>query len=184
MSSSQASSSQITTLSQPLGSKAYKPWQKEEVERLVGWVEEHVDLIQGKPSEWTRRAKEEVFSSSLDDHISANKIRDKVRNMRAVYNKAKQMQLQSGWGLTEEDVEQSVHDRLEKICQFFWRLDGIWGQKPNTTPLSPFDSLAPDRKIYVGNLCEDLHAGLSVVVSWIRLSVGNLFIYAKFCTDH
>ena len=138
MSSSQAPESQITTLSRPSSSKAYKPWQKDEVERLVGWIEEHVDLLQGKPSGWTRQAKEEAFSSSRDDHISANKIRDKVRNLQVVYNKAKQLQLRSGWGLTEEDVEQPVHDRLEKICRFFWRLDGIWGQKPQA-----LDSEAP-----------------------------------------
>ena len=77
----------------------------------------------GKPSEWTNRAKEEAFS--LDNHISTTKIRDEARNMRMAYNRAKQRQLQSGWGLTEEDVEQSIHDRLDKICQFFWRLDRI-----------------------------------------------------------
>ena len=98
--------------------------------------------MQGMPSEWIKRTKEEVFS--LDNHISTTKIRDKARNMRTAYNRAKQMQLQSGWRLTVEDVEQSIHDRLEKICQFFWRLDRIWGQKPNTTPLSQFDSLAPE----------------------------------------
>ena len=137
---SQAFKSQ-TTLSQHSSPKAYNPWQKEDIERLIGWIEDHVNLMQGKPSEWTKRAKE-VFS--LDNHISTTKIRDKARNMRTAYNRAKQMQLQSGWRLTVEDVEQSIHDRLEKICQFFWRLDRIWGQKPNTTPLSQFDSLAPE----------------------------------------
>ena len=142
MSSSQASGPQTTTLSQPSSSKAYKPWQKEEVERLIGWIEEHVDQMQGKRNEWAKQAKEEVFSTPLDDHITAKKIQDKARNMRTAYNKAKQMQLRSGWGLTEEDVEPSICDRLGKVCQFFWRLDGIWGQKPSTTPLSHFDSLA------------------------------------------
>ena len=57
--------SQITTLSRPSGSKAaYKPWQKEEVERPIGWIEEYVDLMHGKRSEWAERA-EGVFSASL-----------------------------------------------------------------------------------------------------------------------
>lgn len=140
MSSSQDQASQIPTLSQR--SKAYKPWQKEEVERLIGWLEGHVDLTEGKQSEWTKRAKEEVFS--LDDHISTDKIRYKTRNLQTAYNKANRMRLQLGWGLglAEEDVEQSIRGRLEKTCQFFWRLDGIWGRKQNTTQ---FDSLqAPD----------------------------------------
>ena len=105
MSSSQASELQATTLSQPLGSKAYKPWPKEEVERLIDWIEEHVDLMQGKRSGWAKQAREEAFSTSTDDHIGVKNIQDKARNTRTAYNKAEQMQLRSGWGLTEEDVE-------------------------------------------------------------------------------
>ena len=97
MSPSQVSELQITTLSQPLGSRAYKPWQKEEVERLIGWIEEHVDQMQGKRNEWAKQAKEEVFSTSLDDHISAKKIQDKARDMRTAYKKVKQMKLRSAW---------------------------------------------------------------------------------------
>ena len=74
MSSSQASELQTTTLSQPSGSRAYRPWQKEELERLVGWIEEHADLMQGKRKDWSKQAKEEVFSTSLDYHISLKKI--------------------------------------------------------------------------------------------------------------
>ena len=54
------------------------------------------------------------------------------------------MQLRSGWRPSKEDVEASICDRLEKVCQFFWRLDGIWSQKANTTPVSRVDSLASD----------------------------------------
>ena len=62
-----------------------------------------------------RQAKEEVFPTS-PDHISTKKIQDKARNMRMAYNKAKQMQLRSGWRLAEDDVEPSIWDRLEKFC--------------------------------------------------------------------
>ena len=68
-----ASEPQTTTLSQHSGSKVYKPWQKEEVERPIGWIEEHVDLMQGKRSEWAERA-EGVFSASLGGRISARGI--------------------------------------------------------------------------------------------------------------
>ena len=44
----QASESQIAGLSQPSGFKAYRPRQREEVERPIGWIEEqYVDLTQG-----------------------------------------------------------------------------------------------------------------------------------------
>lgn len=90
MSSFQASASQSTTIpSPPLGRKAYKPWKKKEIERLVGWVEDHVDLTHGKPSESTPRVAEEVFSSSLDNHITANKIRNKAWHLQTACNKAK-----------------------------------------------------------------------------------------------
>ena len=49
----------------------------------------------------------------------------------------------------------------------------IWSGMDSDTERGGYGAGLLIAKIYVGNLCEDLHAGLSVVVSWIRLSVGN-----------
>ena len=69
----------------------HKPWQKEEAESLT----------QGKQSEGERGGP---FSTSAD------RIRDRARNVRAACGRVGPKQLRSGWGLTEG------HDGLEKIC--------------------------------------------------------------------
>ena len=51
--------------------------------------------MQGKRNEWAKQSKEEVFSTSLDNHISAKKTQHKARNMRMACNKVKKMQLPS-----------------------------------------------------------------------------------------
>ena len=70
-------------LSQPSGSRAFKSWQKEEAEPLVGSIKERADLMPGRPKDCPKQTKEEVFSTSLDDHFSGKKIQEKVRNRRA-----------------------------------------------------------------------------------------------------
>ena len=98
-----ASSSKTTTTATPnvtpqasesqhSGPKAYRPWQKEGVERLIGWIEDYVDLAKDKPSEWAKRAQEEVISP--DDHISPTKIQIKARNMRRAYDTTEQSRLE------------------------------------------------------------------------------------------
>ena len=48
----------------------------------------------------------------------------------------KVMQEQSGWGVKPTDNHESVNDKLEEKCTFFWRLEEIWGSGPNATMLS------------------------------------------------
>jgi len=36
-------------------------WTREEVERLVRWMEENQELLKGKQSEWHKRVKVQVF---------------------------------------------------------------------------------------------------------------------------
>ena len=37
------------------------PWSKDEIDRLVGWMEENRDNLKGKQSNWHKDVKEEVF---------------------------------------------------------------------------------------------------------------------------
>ena len=59
------------------------------------------------------------------------RIRDKVQNMKQAWKRAANMRDQSGWGLSADDH----YGKLEKTCQFFYRLDNIWGTRVNVTPL-------------------------------------------------
>lgn len=113
------------------------PWQKSEIEGLISWMEENPEQLHGKQSRWYRDVKDEVFYN--DEHITVKKINDKASNMKKASKEAKASQGDSGWGLREED-ERNIQKKLEKKCQFFSRLDGIWGSRPNVRIITRVDS--------------------------------------------
>ena len=67
-----------------------QPWDKEEVEHLVGWMEENPDHLRGKQLAWYKLVKEEVFSE--EEHITLKKISEKVNNMKKRWKQAKSIQ--------------------------------------------------------------------------------------------
>ena len=70
-------------------------------------MEENHERLRGKPADWINRVKEEVFSEN--NHITAQKVRDKYGNLKKAWKDAKKMQEQSGFGLREEDCERSIN---------------------------------------------------------------------------
>jgi hypothetical protein len=105
----------------------------------------------GPSTHWTRKVKEAVFAD--DEHIDVKKI--KTKNMRKGWKAAKEMQEQSGFGLRENECTSSINGRiiqlfanfeasaanlallevLNKKCRYFWRLDEIFGTRPNNNPV-------------------------------------------------
>ena len=104
---------------------------KEEVERLVAWMEENRQDLKGKQIAWHKDVKDQVFAD--DEHIMVKKITEKANNMKRRWKEAKTMLELSGWGVRLEDNEQSINDVLDRKCAFFWRLDEIWGTCPNAS---------------------------------------------------
>ena len=109
--------------------RSFITWTRDEVVRLVGWMEEHQELLRGKQSAWFKDIKDQEFAD--EEHITVKKITDKVQNMKKAWRVAKAMQERSGWGLTMEENSTSINHALEKKCAFFWRLEEIWGTRPN-----------------------------------------------------
>jgi len=107
------------------------PWSKSESERLVAWMEENQEELRGKQITWHKLVKEQVFPS--EEHITIRRITDKATNMKRSWKEARAMQQRSGWGVRAEDNETSINEALERRCLFFWRLDEIWGSRPNVT---------------------------------------------------
>lgn len=114
--------------------------------------------LRGSTALWTARAKEAIFANNED--IDAKKIKSKYHNMRNSWKAAKIMQEQSGFGLKEDDCSSSVNGRssgslkiakpaanpalsevLNRKCRFFWRLDEIFGTRPNNNPIVTVDTL-------------------------------------------
>ena len=57
-------------------------WTKEEVEKLIGWMEDNQQHLQGKQMAWYKLVKEEVFAGDDHMHIMVKKIADKVFNIK------------------------------------------------------------------------------------------------------
>ncbi|KAF8417647.1 hypothetical protein EV426DRAFT_709654 [Tirmania nivea] len=49
--------------------KTYMAWSKDDVERLVGWMEENQEALRGQQKKWHKDIKEEVFA---DEGITIN----------------------------------------------------------------------------------------------------------------
>jgi len=58
------------------------------------------------------------------------------------YKASKRDTLKTGWGLTEDDVAAgitTISQKLEKLCQFYSKLDILFGERQNVNPSSVFD---------------------------------------------
>ena len=108
-------------------------WTREEAEKLIGWMEDNQQHLRGKQMAWYKLVKEEVFAGDDYMHITVKKIADKVFNIKRSWKEAKAMQEQSGWGAKPEENETSINEVLERKCPFFWRLEEVWGTRPNAT---------------------------------------------------
>ena len=111
-------------------------WTKVEVKLLVGWMEEHEDLLQGKKHIWHQEVHIQVFSDY--EHITVKKIKEKANNMKRSWQAARAMADNSGWGVENQD--ESIQEVLERKCPFYARLDRLWGSHPNTTAIHESES--------------------------------------------
>ncbi|KAF8427469.1 hypothetical protein EV426DRAFT_699301 [Tirmania nivea] len=63
----------ITNMSNPNSEeKTYKACSKEEVEKLIGWMEENQEALRGLQRKWHKDVKEEVFADN--ENITVNRI--------------------------------------------------------------------------------------------------------------
>jgi len=112
------------------------------MERLVCWMEENQQSLRGKQTVWYKDVKEQVFGDNED--ITVKRVGEKVQNMKNAWRNARKLQEQSGGGVRAEDNAPTFNALLETKCPLFWRLDEIWGTRPNVTPVMVVDSAPPD----------------------------------------
>jgi hypothetical protein len=98
-------------------------WAKEDMERLVCWMEENQQSLRGKQSAWHKDVKEQLFGDNED--ITVKRIGEKVQNMKGAWRNARKLQEQSGEGVRAEDNAPTFNALLESKCPLFWRLDEI-----------------------------------------------------------
>jgi hypothetical protein len=140
-------------------------WSDENIEKLLGWIEENQELLRGAALHWMTKVKEAVFADN--DNIDVKKIKSKYHNMKTSWKAAKKMQEESGFGVKEDDCTNSVNGRifwlfanceaaaaylsylevLNKKCRFFWRLEEIFGTRPNNNPVVTADTLSSQQPL-------------------------------------
>lgn len=87
-----------------------QPWQAEELENLVSWMEQNHERLRGRPADWINRVKDDIFPDNQGfKHITAKKVKDKYSNMKRAWKDAKVMQEKSGFGPRKEDCDTSVN---------------------------------------------------------------------------
>ena len=111
-------------------------WTQAEVELIIGWMKENPHLLRGKPQVWHTKIYDQFFQNS--EHITITKIRDKLSNMKRSWQAARILMNSSGWGV--EDMYDTVNKLLERKCPFFWRLEEIWGTRPNVRVIMDTES--------------------------------------------
>lgn len=104
------------------------PWTREEVERLIAWMEDDRERVYTNQRAWHKDVKAEAFAD--DEHITVERITEKCVEMKKSWKAARNITNQPGWGLRPEDPERSIAQYLERRCAFFERLDDIWGGVP------------------------------------------------------
>ena len=80
------------------------------------------------------------------------------------------MQERSGWGLKSEDNEPSINDRLEQKCTFFWRLEEIWGSRPNATVVVHTESITISPNVPPQRVSQEVSQATSQAISQAMLS--------------
>lgn len=102
------------------------------------WMEENEESLRGRQAAWHKDVKDQVFADN--EEITVKRIKEKVQNMRSSWKLARKLREQSGSGVKPEDNTPSFVAVLEKKCAFFWRLDVIWGPRPNVATTRLVDS--------------------------------------------
>jgi len=69
-------------------------WLKDDMERLVCWMEENQQSLRGKQATWHKDVKEQIFAEN--EEITVKRIGEKVQNMKNSWRNARKIQEQSG----------------------------------------------------------------------------------------
>ena len=101
-------------------------WTRDEVERLVAWMEGNQELLRVKQIARHKQVKEEVFAN--EGHITVKKINENAINMKeALMEGSKAMQERSGWGVRSEDSENSINEaQSTRLSSGSARSTGAW----------------------------------------------------------
>ncbi|EFP82984.2 uncharacterized protein PGTG_09952 [Puccinia graminis f. sp. tritici CRL 75-36-700-3] len=102
------------------------------------------------PKVLTKTAAFNIFAIHINAHsnkrlnLTGRQLQQRVNYyIQKKYFPAKQWENQTGAGILDQDPHASLDEALEAKCPCYAKMDAIFGQRPNITPLAEFDSSNP-----------------------------------------
>ncbi|KAG0138657.1 hypothetical protein HOY82DRAFT_534429 [Tuber indicum] len=118
-------------------------WTVAETAQIIEWLEEPENLRKTKKGSGVSK-KQIVREIALRIPTKPEvNVGYKYDNLLKSYRAAVKLNSQSGWGLTMDDLDdgkKTLREKLLSRCGFFFRLDAIFGERPNVRPPALFDS--------------------------------------------
>jgi len=111
------SGSKFNRINANMPNSTTQAWTRDEVERLISWMEDNQEQLRGKQIAWHKQVKEWLFGA--EEYITVKRISEKMGSMKKTWKDAKAMQAQPGWGVKPEEGEASINQVLERRCPFF-----------------------------------------------------------------
>ncbi|KAG0137000.1 hypothetical protein HOY82DRAFT_598020 [Tuber indicum] len=115
-------------------------WTKDETEILMQWLEDPENLRKIKKGSGITKT---AIVAEIATHIPTKevvKVGYKYDNLMKAYRAAAKLNNQSGWGLSETDLDGGRRYKLLSRCPYFFRLERILGDRPNVRPPITYDS--------------------------------------------
>lgn len=163
---------------------------KSDYENIVAWLEVRENFNSlfgaGKKTKVNGKVRSKMaMVEQLAKHVNENShgrlslsgtvMYQRLRNFKDQFVKAVIFQKQTDASITAADRKKGIStmsQKLETICPFFTRMDSLFGDKPEITPLAEYDSSQPvminETAILTGTV-DDQQSGMG---SWERMDEG------------
>ncbi|KAF9436366.1 hypothetical protein BGZ76_004157, partial [Entomortierella beljakovae] len=137
-----------------------------ELEIILGWLEDKSNFVSLYGAQKTTMYTPLKSSTKACDSlaIAINKqtknrlglngksVKERIERHRRLYKKWKDISRSSGFGVSDDDRSKgifSITSKLEKKCMCFERMDNIYGDRPDVTPLGEADSFTTHPQLII-----------------------------------
>ncbi|KAF9422176.1 hypothetical protein BGZ76_003817 [Entomortierella beljakovae] len=137
-----------------------------ELEIILGWLEDKSNFVSlyraQKTTMYTPLRSSTKACDSLATTINkqtksrlglnGKSIKERIKRHRRLYKKWKDISRSTGFGVTDDDRTKgifSITSKLEKKCMCFERINKIYGDRPDVTPLGEADSFTTHPQLII-----------------------------------
>ncbi|KAF9199223.1 hypothetical protein BGZ49_010693 [Haplosporangium sp. Z 27] len=145
-------------------SKSKARFNRDELETILSWLEHLPNFVSVYGAQKTRigpplKTSTQAFSTLAAIINKKNKnrlnlngknLKERFERHRTLYKKWKDLSTTTGFGATPEDHAKGIYSapaKLEKNCMCFERMDGLFGRRPDVSPLHEVDSFSASPRL-------------------------------------